>query len=66
MEFAAKMEHLTENSYLCLHLTNVLTDHLNILTQIKAWLLPINKIKTTTSVLYYDLENLFWKIFSKL
>ena len=49
-----------------IHLTDVLTDHLSILTHIKAWLLPINKIKPTTSVLYYDLENSLWKIFAKL
>ena len=47
-----------------IHQSNVLTDHLNILTYTKAWLLPKNK--TTYNVLYCDLENSFLKTFSKL
>ena len=44
-----------------IHLSNVLTDHLNILTYTKVWLLP-----NTDTVLYYDLHNSYGKIFSKL
>ena len=40
------------------HLSNVLTDHLNILAYIKAWLLPNNKIQLL--LLYYTMT---WKIY---
>ena len=36
-----------------IHLSNVLTDHLNILVYIKAWFLPNNKIKLL--LLYYTM-----------
>ena len=39
-------------TFICIHLSNALTDHLNIQAYIKAWLLPNNKMKLL--LLYYS------------
>ena len=41
-----------------IHLSNVLTDHLNILTYIKAWLLLNNMYYTMTTNIHFILEDL--------
>ena len=49
--------YLAMVGYIYIHLLNVLTDHLNILAYIKAWLMSNNKMKLL--LLYY---NMTWKI----